>query len=74
MRKMYFKLLVGLIIILWVIYYIQSYKPVLDEGFTSKINALYRPYVRHINKRYETFMNKYGSNLIIHKLKRWNII
>ena len=40
-----------------------------NEGFTPKINSLYRPYVRNMNHNYETFMNNYGPNVIINKLK-----
>ena len=74
MRKIYLKLLVGLILILWIIYFMQTYASKLNEGFTPKLTALYRPYVRHINKRYDTFMNNYGPKFFMHKLKRWNII
>jgi hypothetical protein len=74
MRKIYLKLLVGLILILWIIYFMQPYASKVNEGFTPKLNALYRPYVRHINKRYETFMNNYGPKLFMHKLKLWNIM
>ena len=73
MRKIYFKLLVSIILILWIIYLIQTFTSVLNEGFTSKINSFYRPYVRTINKNYESFVSNYGSNVIINKLKKWNI-
>ena len=43
------------------------------EGFTPKINAMYRPYVRDINNKYESFMNNYGPDVIINKLKKWDI-
>jgi len=73
MRKIYFKILVCLIIILWIILFIQSFSNTKNEGFTPKINSIYRPYVRHFNQTYETFMNNYGPNVIITKLKKWNI-
>jgi hypothetical protein len=73
MRKIYFKIFIGIILFLWVIYFIQTYSPILNEGFTPKINSLYRPYIRTINKKYETFVNNYGPNIIINKLKKWNI-
>jgi hypothetical protein len=73
MRKIYFKIFVSIIIVLWIIYFIQTYTSVLNEGFTPKINSLYRPYVRNINQKYETFVNNYGPNVIITKLKKWNI-
>jgi dolichol kinase len=43
------------------------------EGFTPKINAMYRPYVRDINNKYESFMNNYGPDVIMNKLKKWDI-
>jgi hypothetical protein len=73
MRKIYFKLFVGIIAILWIIYFIQTYIFTKNEGFTPKINSLYRPYVRNINQTYESFMNNYGPNVIINKLKKWNV-
>jgi hypothetical protein len=73
MRKKYFKIFVGIIAILWVIYFLQTYIFSINEGFTPKVNSLYRPYVRNINQTYESFMNNYGSNVIINKLKKWDI-
>jgi hypothetical protein len=73
MRKIYFKIFVGIIAILWVIYFLQTYIFSINEGFTPKVNSLYRPYVRNINQTYESFMNNYGSNVIINKLKKWDI-
>ena len=71
MRKIYFKLLVGIIVMLWVIYFIQTFTKY--EGFTPRINSLYRPYMRHFNQRYESFSNNYGSRVIMNKLRKWNI-
>jgi hypothetical protein len=75
MRKIYFKIFVGIVILLWVIYFIQTYTSLLNvnEGFTPKINSLYRPYIRNINQTYETFVNNYGPNVVMTKLKKWNI-
>jgi hypothetical protein len=73
MRKIYFKLLVGIIVLLWLVYFIQIFSSVGNEGFTPKINSIYRPYVRHINNTYENFINNYGPNVIMNKLKKWNI-
>jgi hypothetical protein len=75
MRRIYLKIFVAIIVLLWIIYFIQTYTHthVLNEGFTPKINALYRPYVRHMNQTYESFVNNYGLNVIRTKLKKWNI-
>lgn len=74
MRKIgYLKILLGIIVVLWIIYFIQSYIVINNEGFTPKINSLYRPYIRSMNQGYETFINNYGPNIIINKLKKWNI-
>jgi len=74
MRKIYFKLFVGIIILLWIIYFIQTYLYIKkEEGFIPKINSFYRPYARNINQKYETFINNYGPNVIMNKLKKWNI-
>lgn len=70
MRKIYLKILIGIIVLLWIVYFLQSFT---KEGFTPKINSMYRPYVRHINQTYETFVGNYGPNVIINKLKKWNI-
>jgi hypothetical protein len=73
MRKIYFKLFVGIIVVLWIIYFLQTYIFSINEGFTPKVNSLYRPYVRNINQTYESFMNNYGPNVIITKLKKWDV-
>ena len=69
---MYLKILIAIIAFLWVIYFIQSFA-VKREQFTPKINSMYRPYIRTLNQTYETFVNNYGSNIVINKLKKWNI-
>jgi hypothetical protein len=71
MRKIYFKILVGIVVLLWVIYFIQSFATY--EGFTPKINSLYRPYIRQFNQGYESFANNYGQRVIMNKLRKWNI-
>jgi len=89
MRKIYLKILIGIVVILWVIYFIQQMNKSdsnsdcgccnnnnnnnKKEGFTSNIKGLYRPYVRTLNQKYESFMNNYGSNVVFTKLRKWNI-
>ena len=63
MGKIYFKILVGIVVLLWAIYLIQGFNKY--EGFTPKIHSLYRPYVRQ--------MNHYGPSVIMNKLIKWNI-
>lgn len=70
-KKIYFKLFVSIIIILWIIYFIQTY--FFKEGFTPKINSTYRPYIRDITQKYESFINNYGPDVVMNKLKKWNI-
>jgi len=81
MRKIYLNIFIGIIVILWFIYFIQTYTSIItstqkkktNEGFTPKINSLYRQYVRNINQNYEEFVNNYGPNIIMNKIKKWNI-
>ena len=72
MNKIYLNIFIGIIILLWIIYFIQFYSN-YNEGFTPRINAFYRPYVRSFNINYESFVNNYGPNVIFNKLKKWNI-
>ena len=72
MCKIHFKLLVGIIVSLWIVYFIQTFTS-LNEGFTPKINSIYRPYVRTIHQNYESFVSNYGPGVMINKLKKWNI-
>jgi hypothetical protein len=72
MRKIYFKLFISIIVVLWIIYFIQSCRK-FDEPFIPKINSLYRPYIRNINQIYQKFIDNYGPTIIITKLKKWNI-
>jgi cell shape-determining protein MreC len=73
MQKIYLKILIGIIVLLWIIYFTQIYFVSSKESFTPKINSLFRPYVRNVNTEYESFVNNYGPNVIITKLKKWNI-
>jgi hypothetical protein len=71
MGKIYFKTLLGLVVLLWGIYLIQGFTKY--EGFTPKIHSLYRPYIRQMNQRYEGVVINYGPSVIINKLRKWNI-
>jgi hypothetical protein len=72
MRKhIYFNILITIIAILWIIYFIQSFTHI--ESFTPKIHSMYRPYIRSINQQYESFASDYGPNVVMNKLKKWNI-
>lgn len=71
MRKIYVKILIGIIIILWGVYLIQQLY--VKEGFTPKIREIYRPYIRTFNKVHENFVNNYGKQAILNKLRKWNI-
>lgn len=78
MRKIYLKILIGIVVLLWIMYFIQNINADKDriqymEGFTPKIRGLYRPYVRTLNQGYESFVNNYGPNIIVNKLRKWNI-
>lgn len=76
MRISYLKIIICLVVIVWIVYLIQEYtqkqkQKNITENFTSHIHAMYRPYVRHINKRYEYFVNEYGPQVIWLKLRKW---
>ena len=71
MQKIYIKIFIGIIILLWTIYLVQTYIATYKkEPF---INSLCRPYIRKANQEYESFVNNYGPNVIMTKLKKWNI-
>ena len=87
-KKIYLKILIGIVVLLWIVYFIQMLNPGKDkskdkskekkkdknkEGFTPKIREIYRPYVRTFNQEYESFVNNYGPNVIVNKLRKWNI-
>lgn len=71
MTKIYFKILISIVIVLWIFYFIQYYYKM--EAFTPRINAIYNPSVRRINKIYENFMNpiKGTINIILNKMYRY---
>ena len=73
MYKPYLNIVIGIICIFFIIYFIQIFIPISNEGFTSQINSLYRPYIRNINQKYDTFVSNYGTDTIIHKLKKFHI-
>jgi hypothetical protein len=70
MRKLFLKLLVSIITVLWIIYFIQTYI-ISTEPFTNKIQAIYRPYVRAASHNYNTFIGHYGPDAFFHKIKKW---
>ena len=76
----YLKILIGIVVFLWIIYFIQMLiasknknKNKCKEGFTPRIRGIYRPYVRTMNRGFESFVNNYGPNVIMNKLRKWNI-
>jgi len=81
--KKYLKILIGIVVFLWIIYFIQMLIASKNknkgknknkkEGFTPRIRGLYRPYVRTMNQGFESFVNNYGPNVIMNKLRKWNI-
>lgn len=73
MYKPYFNIIIGIISILFIIYFIQTFIFISNEGFTSKINSIYRPYIRNLNQTYDTFVSNNGTDTIIHKLKKLHI-
>jgi hypothetical protein len=48
MRKIYLKIYVGIIILLWIIYLIQTY--FINYNKESFINSLFKPYIRKANE------------------------
>ena len=75
MKKIYLKILISIVSLLWIIYFIQCCFKTKDkkESFVPKIQSLYRPYVRNINQNYESFINNYGPEVVMTKMKKWNI-
>lgn len=86
MNKQYSRILIIVFVSLLIIYFIKQVviikimnendddnKLTKYEAFTPKINSMYRPYVRHANKYYESFISNYGPNVVFNKLKKWNI-
>jgi hypothetical protein len=67
----------ALIIIIFVIIFIIINNRInnrkIKETFIHKIKSFYRPHVRRIRQHYETFINNYNLDTIMHKLKRMNI-
>jgi hypothetical protein len=49
---------------------LKGVKKTKTETFVS---SMCRPYIRNLNQKYETFVNNYGPNVIMTKLKKWNI-
>lgn len=73
MSNKYLKILISIVILLWIAYFIQSYIVDKKEPFVPRLKELYRPYIRNMNQSYEHFMNNYGPNVVMVKLKKWNI-
>ena len=67
------KILIWVLVLIGIIYLIKTFFYNQKEGFTPKIYSIYRPIIRYINLSYESFMNQYGPNVILQKLKKWNI-
>ena len=44
-----------------------------QDNFTPKIRGRYRPHLRKMRLHYEHFINNYGQEFIINKLKRFNL-
>lgn len=44
-----------------------------QENFIPKINGFCRPHIRNVRLKYEGFINEYGNDYVINKLKKWNL-
>jgi hypothetical protein len=74
MKKIYLKIFIGFIFFLWTVYFIQClFDNNKKESFIPKITEIYRPYIRNIDQNYEKLINNYGPNVVMVKLKKWNI-
>ena len=74
MRKIYLNILIGIIILLWIVFFIQQFnKNKQTETFIPHMRGIYRPYIRMWNQHYESFINKCGPQVIWTKLRKWNI-
>jgi hypothetical protein len=65
MQKIYLKIFIGIIILLWTMYLMQIY--IVTYKKETFMGSLYRHYIRKTNKEYESFVNNYGPNVIITK-------
>ena len=74
MRQIYLKILIGIICVLWIIYFIQNVTFYKNEEFIPMSASIYRPYIRNMNQVYEHFSNNYGSDIIMTKLKKYKIL
>jgi len=72
MRKKYLWPIAIVVIVIVLIWLIHSTNR-LEEPFTPRIRAFYRPYVRHMNQYYDRALNDYGFQFIMNKLRKWNI-
>ena len=70
MRQIYLKILIGIIVVLWIIYFIQNVTFYKNEGFILHFAIL----LLYFHKIYEDFSNNYSSNIIITKLKKYKIL
>ncbi len=68
-------LLVAIILVYISYKYIYNYFIVKakEEGFTPKIRQMYRPMIRGVGNKLETFTNNYNMTNLINKLRKWNI-
>ena len=71
MQKIYLKIFIGIIILLWTMYLIQTY--IVTYKKETFINSLYSDYIRKVNLEYDSFVNNYRPNVIMTKFKKWNI-
>ena len=75
-QTLIFILMISIYVIARLMYLSHRYTRLKEnqvESFTPKINSMYRPYVRHVGQKYESFMNNYGPDVIINKFKKWDI-
>ena len=71
MRNKYILCIVSIILLVWIIYFLNHAK--IEEPFTPRIRAFYRPHVRNITQYYDYIQNEYGLPVIMNKLRKWNI-
>ena len=72
------KILYIILFILVIIYfYLYRYKNIHlsnKENFIPIMKQRYRHHSRNIRLEYDTFVNNYGNDFVVNKLKKWDII
>jgi len=71
-KNKYFYVILIILVIILTLRFINN-SEIIKESFTPRIRQIYRPYIRQVNNKVESFVSYYNWETLKNKLKKMGI-